>query len=247
MNTNTETPRDTAVDVSGVDTTPNAPCETRGRYEAAAQALSEALGRKKAMTERAARMTRASEAAQAQANAVCAQWRELLRQADGEITREIQKLRASERSSLTLMEEYAAMHKEIQGHMTSIELEVAELAEKSIRERNKVLELASREAFDALMAQACDAMATAYVLHRRAALSPLLAQFRPSDEQVLAGFLHQLGQQINMRSSAVNDAVVEVIGVRGLELDGVDMTLAASPARRANHAVLRSHVFSGLA
>ncbi|MCF8828027.1 hypothetical protein KIP45_18580 [Xanthomonas campestris pv. raphani] len=186
------------------------------------------------MHERAATMARAGEAAQAQANAACERYRQLLRQAEGELTREIQKLRASERSSLALVEEYAAMRQEIATQIVSMELEVAELAEKGIDLRNSVLELASREAFDALMEQTCDAMATAYVLHRRAALSPLLAQIRPSDEQVLAGFLHQLGQQIKMRSSAVNDAVAEVIGVQGLELDGVDMTLAASPARRAN-------------
>ncbi|PPU04879.1 hypothetical protein XacyCFBP2565_22190 [Xanthomonas arboricola pv. corylina] len=36
------------------------------------------------------------------------------------------------------------------------------------------------------------------------------------------------------RSNTVNEAVAEVIGVQGLELDGVDMSLAASPARRAN-------------
>ncbi|AZR37074.1 hypothetical protein NX08_019600 [Xanthomonas vasicola] len=186
------------------------------------------------MHERAATMARAGEAAQAQANVACERYRQLLRQAEGELTREIQKLRASERSSLALVEEYAAMRQEIATQIVSMELEVAELAEKGIDLRNSVLDAAAREAFDAMIDKAGDAMATAYALHRRATLSPLLARIRPSDDQVFAGFLHQLGQQIKMRSSAVNDAVAEVIGVQDLELDGVDMTLAASPARRAN-------------
>ncbi|WP_228441980.1 hypothetical protein [Xanthomonas campestris] len=232
MKSNAETNHD--AEAAQASTTLTTPREVRARYEAAARALSEALGRKRAMIERAATMARAGEAAQAQANAACERYRGLLRQAGGELTREIQKLRASERSSLALVEEHAAMRQEIATQIVSMELEVAELAEKGIDLRNSVLELASREAFDALMAQAGDAMATAYVLHRRAALSPLLARIRPSDDQVFTGFLHQLGQQIKMRSNTVNEAVAEVIGVQGLELDGVDMSLAASPARRAN-------------
>ncbi len=228
MKTNTETPRD-----ADASTTPTKPCEVRARYEAAAQALSEALGRKRAMSERAAKMARAGEAAQAQANAVREQYRELLSQVDGELTREIQKLRASERSSLTLVEEYAALQQEIQTQVTGMELEVAELAWAGMERRNRVLELASQEAFDALMALAGDAMAATYALHRRATLSSVLVQMRPSDGQVLAGFVYKLEKQIKERLDSVGEQVDREIGVKELELDGADMVLAGSPSRRA--------------
>ncbi|WP_435004712.1 hypothetical protein [Xanthomonas arboricola] len=231
MKTNTETSHD--ADAVQASTTLTTPCEVRARYEAAAQALSEALVRKRAMREHAAKMARAGEAARAQANAVCDQYRELLRQADGELTREIQKLRASERSSLTLVEEYAAMQKEIQAQVTGMELEVAELASAAMGLRNRMLELASQETFDTLMAQAGDAMAAAYTLYRRATLSSVQLQMRPSDDQVLAGFVYKPEKQIKERVGLVGEQVASAIGVRELKLDGVDVVLAGSPSRRA--------------
>lgn len=149
INTNTETAHD--ADAAQISTMLTTPCELRARYKAAAQALSEALGRKRAMIERAATMARAGEAAQAQANATCERYRRLLRQADGELTREIQKLRASERSSLALVEEYAATRQEIATQIVSMELEVAELAEKGIHRRNRMVDPAAREAFDSMI------------------------------------------------------------------------------------------------
>ncbi|MGS0518479.1 hypothetical protein ACQR5T_08105 [Xanthomonas oryzae pv. oryzicola] len=231
MKTNTEIAHD--ADAAQVSTTLTTPCEVRARYEAAARALSEALGRKRAMSERAATMARAGEAAQAQANAACDRYRRLLRQADGELTREIQKLRASERSSLALVEEYAAMRREIATQIVSMELEVAELAEKGIDLRNSVLDAAAREAFDALIDKAGDAMATAYLLYCRATLQPLPVRMRPNDEQVLAEFLHRLGKKMQERTGAVAGAVAEALGASELELVDVDMVLAGSPARRA--------------
>lgn len=96
-----------------------------------------------------------------------------------------------------------------------------------------MLEIAASEAFNARIDKAGDAMAAAYVLHRRATLGRLLVQMRPSDEQVLAKFLHRLSQKMQARTSSVAGAVAEAVGAPELELAGVDMLLAGSPSRRA--------------
>ncbi|QOY23802.1 hypothetical protein FYK61_01935 [Xanthomonas citri] len=185
------------------------------------------------MSERAATMARAGEAAQAEADAARSQWRELLRDTNGLLTREIHKLRAAERSALTLVEEYAAMQQEIQGQVSGMELEVAELADEGIRLRDRVLNAAASQSFDAMIDVAGDAIATAYVLHRRATLEPLQVRVRPSDEQVLGEFLHLLGKKMQERMGVVAGTVAEAVGAPELELVGVDMMLAGSPARRA--------------
>ncbi|CAD7726452.1 hypothetical protein LMG31884_39640 [Xanthomonas hydrangeae] len=233
MNTNTATTRDISSEANEAATKPSTPCDVRARYEAAAQALSEALARKKVMADRATTMSRAGDAAQVEADTVQQLWRGLLRDADGTLTREVQKLRAAERSALTLVEEYAAMHQEIRAQMDGMELEVAELAARGIGLRDEVLEVASREAFDTLMAKAGDTMAVAYELHRCAVSSSTMVRMQPSDEQLLADFLHRIGQQINARCDAVGELVGEAIGAQKLELDGVDMALARSPLRRS--------------
>ncbi|WP_024938514.1 hypothetical protein [Xanthomonas arboricola] len=208
-------------------------CPVRAAYDAAAQALSEALERKSALTDRAATMKRARDAAQAEVNAARQQWSRLLREADDTLTRDIQKLRAAETSALTLVEEYAAMRQEIGVQITAMEVTVAELAEVAIDKRTRVIELASREAFDALMAQAGDGMAVAYVLHRHATLAPIPVRMQPSDEQVVADFLGQIERQLKVRADSISNAASAAIGVRGLTLDGVDLNLVASPVRRA--------------
>jgi hypothetical protein len=114
-----------------------------------------------------------------------------------------------------------------------MELQVAELADEGIKLRNRVLEAAACEAFDTLIDRAGDEMAKAYVLHRRAKLDPLLARMRPTNEQVLAGFLHRLSEKMQERLGAAADAVAEAVGAQELELVGVDMALAGSPLRRA--------------
>ncbi|PPU38323.1 hypothetical protein XaplCFBP3123_19245 [Xanthomonas arboricola pv. populi] len=185
------------------------------------------------MTDRAATMARAGEAAQAEADAARSQWRELLRETSGLLTRDIHKLRAAERSALTLVEEYAAMQQEIQGQLSGMELEVAELADEGVNLRDRVLNAAASEAFDAVIDKAGDAIATAYVLHRRATLEPLQVRMRPSDEQVLGEFLHRLGKKMQERTGVVAGAVDKIVSAPELELVGVDMILAGSPARRA--------------
>ncbi|CEM59812.1 hypothetical protein [Xanthomonas campestris] len=207
-------------------------CPVRAAYDAAAQALHEALARKKALTERAATMTRAREAAQAEADATRQQWSGLLREADGALTRDIQKLRAAETSALTLVEEYGAIHQEIGMQVKAMEVSVAELAEVAISKRSVVIELASREAFDAMVENVGDEVARAFVLYKRAA-SVTSGGSMASDSQVRSAFLEQLGRYVDKRMETVSDKVTQAEVMRELELNGVDMSLVGRPLRRA--------------
>ncbi|MCD0258369.1 hypothetical protein JWH11_08580 [Xanthomonas melonis] len=203
------------------------------KFEDASQALRDAVSRKSAMKERAATMARARGAAEAEATAARQQWSALLRDADGVLTRDVQKLRAAERSALTLVEEYVAMQQEIQSLLAAVEIEVAELAEKSIDLHDAVVRLASGEAFSLMMAQSGGAIATAFVLFKQAENSGVLARSRLSDEELRLMFLHQVGVKMDAHMQAANDSVRDVLGVPELVLDGVDMALAKSPARRS--------------
>ncbi|NIJ86139.1 hypothetical protein [Xanthomonas arboricola] len=207
-------------------------CPVRAAYDDAAQALHEALARKKALTERAATMTHARDAAQAEANAARQQWSGLLREADGTLTRDIQKLRAAETSALTLVEEYAAMRQEIGVQITAMEVTVAELAEVAIGKRSAVIELASREAFDAMVENVGGEVSRAFVLYKHAA-AVSLGGTMASDTEVQAAFLEQLGRQVNKRIAATAGNELQLIDVYKLELTGVDMGLVTSPLRRA--------------
>lgn len=215
----------------GVVTIAAESCTVRAAYDAAAQALHEALARKMALTERAATMTRARGAAQAEANAARQHWSGLLREADGTLTRDIQKLRAAETSALTLVEEYAAMSQEIGMQITAMEVTVAELAEVAIGKRSAVIELASREAFDAMVENVGGEVARAFVLYKHAA-AVSLGGTMASDTEVQAAFLEQLCRHVDKRADAAPMTADELVGVQKLEFKDVDMSLVASPIRR---------------
>ncbi|MBB5734423.1 hypothetical protein QSH39_021345 [Xanthomonas arboricola pv. corylina] len=207
-------------------------CPVRAAYDAAAQALHEALARKKALTERAATMTRAREAAQAEADAARQQWSGLLREADGTLTREIQKLRAAETSALTLVEEYAAMRQEIGMQITAMGVTVAELAEVAIAKRNAAIEVASHDAFAEMVMEVGDVVARALMLYRNAAhVTPGSAM--ASESEVTAAFLEQLGRQVEKRLIILAETADQVTGIQQLDLTEVDMELMGSPIQRA--------------
>ncbi|MCL1552490.1 hypothetical protein [Xanthomonas nasturtii] len=205
----------------------------RANFEDAAQALRDAVNRKSAMKERAATMARARDAAESEASVARQQWSALLRDADGVLTRDIQKLRAAERSALTLVEEYAAMQQEIESLLAAMDLEIAELAGTSIDLHDTVVRLASGEAFSRLMAQSGDAIAAAFVLFKRTEDARVLVRSRLSDDELRSMFLHQLGTTMDAHMQAADDSVRSIIGVPALDLAGVDMALARSPARRS--------------
>ncbi|WP_235642911.1 MULTISPECIES: hypothetical protein [Stenotrophomonas] len=57
---------------------------------------------------------------------------------DGTLTRDIQKLRANERSALSLAEEYEAMEGEIAAELPRLELELAEVAKDCLSAKNAI-------------------------------------------------------------------------------------------------------------
>ncbi|NIK64384.1 hypothetical protein [Xanthomonas cannabis] len=217
---------------SEVTTVAGPPCTVRATYAEAAQALNEALARKRGLTERAATMTRARAAAQSEADTARQQWRGLLREAEGSLTRDIQKLRAAEASALTLVEEYGAMHQEIGMQVMAMEVSIAELAELAIGKRNEVIELVSREAFAEMVAEVGDVVARALVLYKNAA-SVMPGCEIASEREVRAAFLEQLGRQVDKRVAVVAQTVVKASGIQQLELTGVNKSLIASPIQRA--------------
>ncbi|WP_253254414.1 hypothetical protein [Xanthomonas arboricola] len=233
MNSNQVTSGDPATDADEALPSPGRLEQARIKFENASQSLRDALSRKSAMKERAATMVRARDAAEAEATAARQQWSALLRDADGVLTRDVQKLRAAERSALTLVEEYVAMQQEIQSLLAAAEIEVAELAEKSIDLHDAVVRLASGEAFSLMMAQSGSAIATAFVLFRQAENAKMPVRSHLSDDELRSMFLHQLGTKMDAYMQVASDSVRDVIGVPRLMFDGVDMELARSPARRA--------------
>lgn len=207
--------------------------EARLAYEAAAQRLRDALVRKAAMKGRVEKMERARGAAQEDAAGARQKWSNLLRESDGVLTREVQKLRATERGSLNLMEEYEAMQQEMAAPLASLELEVAALADLNMTSHNRVVRQAAQDAFTALMERMGSFITTAYLLSKRAETAPLPSRNRPSEEALESDFLQSIRREIQSRADSVASLVTEAIGVSKLELEGVDMELVKSPARRS--------------
>ncbi len=104
--------------------------EKRAAYEIKAQELREAIARKIAMIERVKTIVRAEQAAKADAEAARQQWSAKLRDSDGALSRDIQKLRVTERSALSLMDEYQEMQQELSPMLASHDLNVAGIAQQ---------------------------------------------------------------------------------------------------------------------
>jgi len=206
--------------------------EKRASYEAKAQALHEALARKTAMIGRIATLDRAQQAAQAEAAAARLQWSEKLRGSDGVLTREVQKLRVAERSALSLVEEYQVLQKELAPTLAGVELEVARLADDCIRGRSDVVRVVAEDAYSVLIENAGSLMATAMELHRIAETSSVNWNSRASDDEISGAFLAKVGRDLKARE-APTDLIGEAMGISQLDLDGVDMQLVNSPARRS--------------
>jgi len=95
-----------------------------------AEELGEAAQVQRSVVGKIETMQHARQAAQADADTAREKWREKLREGDGTLTREVQKLRVAERSSLA--EEYASFKGEIAKDVPRVELEAADLASKCI-------------------------------------------------------------------------------------------------------------------
>ena len=224
-----------AVTAADATETPVPASENRRLLEERARRLADASQRKQALTGKISKMKRAQQAAQADAAEAKAKWAAKLRESDGELTRDIQKLRANERAAFSLVEEYEVMASEIAAELPRLELELAEVANECFSVRDAVAREAADQAYEQLLAQAGDSLATAFALFgeaENAGKSPRHA----SDTEVLSSqFFARLGAEVSRRldSAAVAERVEQQLALPAMELDAVDLELARSPSKRA--------------
>lgn len=133
---NTTTSEPAIQPVDGAEVAPVS--ENRRRLNELAQQLASVVQRKRVLVGKVDTMQRAKQAAQGDAAAARQQWSAKLRDSDGTLTRDIQKLRANERSALSLAEEYEAMEGEIAAELPRLELELAEVAKDCLSAKNAI-------------------------------------------------------------------------------------------------------------
>ncbi|HGM5107593.1 TPA: hypothetical protein ACKPZT_000765 [Stenotrophomonas maltophilia] len=211
--------------------------EHRQRLNELAQQLASAVQRKRALAGKVDTMQRAKQAAQGDAAAARQQWGAKLRENDGTLTRDIQKLRANERSALSLAEEYEAMEGEIAAELPRLELELAEVADRCLGASSTVTWEVADQAYEQLLAQAGDSLAFAFALFSRATNS--------ADADALASrFFGRLGNAVRRRldDAAVTAQIEDVLALPSIDLSAVDMVLMGSPIRRMQ---LREKISAG--
>lgn len=224
-----------AVTAADATKTPVPASENRRLLEERARRLADASQRKQALAGKISKMKRAQQAAQADAAEAKAKWAAKLRESDGELTRDIQKLRANERAAFSLVEEYEVMASELAAELPRLELELAQVANQCFSARNAVVREAAGLAYEQLLADAGDSLAAAFALFAEAENAGK-SHRQASDTEVLSSrFFARLGAEVSRRldSAAVDERVEQQLALPAMELDAVDLELASSPAKRA--------------
>ncbi|HDS1090090.1 hypothetical protein I5U15_08750 [Stenotrophomonas maltophilia] len=218
--------------------------ERRQRLNELAQQLASAVQRKRALVGKVDTMQRAKQAAQGDAAAARQQWGAKLRESDGTLTRDIQKLRANERSALSLAEEYEAMEGEIAAELPRLDLELAEVTNRCLSTANSVISEAASQTYEQLLKQAGDSLAVAFALFAKADRSDRTFQNAVYDDELASRFFGRLGIAVRHRldDAAVTDQVTQVLALPSMDLSAVDMELVSSPIRRSQ---LRAQLSAG--
>lgn len=239
-NTNAAALAATAADATE---TPVPASENRRLLEEHARRLADASQRKQVLTGKISKMKRAQQAAQADAAEAKAKWAAKLRESDGELTRDIQKLRANERAAFSLVEEYEVMASEIAAELPRLELELAEGANQCFIARGAVAREAADQAYEQLLAQAGDSLAAAFALFGEAENAGKSPRQASDAEALYSHFFDRLRAEVSRRldSAAVAERVEQQLALPAMELDAVDLELASSPAKRT---ILRQQVGS---
>jgi len=174
-----------------------------------AQKLGEAVQVKRSVVGKIETMQRARQAAQADADAAREKWREKLREGDGTLTREVQKLRIAERSALSLAEEYGSFEEEIAKDLPRFELEAVDLASKCISLKSAVIQDASQELFDETLMQVTDNLALAFEVFCRAENSGLPYRQKSTVTELAGQFFWRINRHICTRldDGAMDDQV----------------------------------------
>ncbi len=183
--------------------------EQRTRLSDLAQKLGEAVQVKRSVVGKIETMQRARQAAQADADAAREKWREKLREGDGTLTREVQKLRIAERSALSLAEEYGSFEEEIAKDLPRFELEAVDLASKCISLKSAVIQDASQELFDETLMQVTDNLALAFEVFCRAENSGLPYRQKSTVTELAGQFFWRINRHICTRldDGAMDDQV----------------------------------------
>jgi len=220
--------------------------ERRQRLNELAHHLASAVQRKRALVAKVDTMQRAKLAAQGDAAAARQQWSAKLRDADGNLTRDVQKLRTNESSALSLAEEYGAMADEIAAELPKLELELAELADCYLSTAVGVTSEAASQAYEQLLAQAGNSLAVAFALFAKAENAGVGYRQSASTDELSSTFFGHLGEAVRHRlnDSAVTDQVAQQLALPPMDLSAVDMDLVRSPARRSQ---LRAQISAGSA
>ncbi|HGM5942110.1 hypothetical protein [Stenotrophomonas maltophilia] len=208
--------------------------EKRQRLNELAQQLASVAERKRALVGKVNTMQRAKQAAQGDAAAARQQWSAKLRESDGTLTREIQKLRATERAALSLSEEYEAMQCEIAAELPHIEIELATVASSCIDAKAYITKEVAGQSYRQVLAGAGESLAVAFALFSLAENADLEALMKPDRDELESKFFTRLGHDLrqHLQGEVVAASVRACIALPVMDMQEVDMNLMRSPATR---------------
>ncbi|WP_423170988.1 hypothetical protein [Stenotrophomonas maltophilia group sp. CASM26] len=209
--------------------------ENRQRLAELTEQLLHASGRKRAVLSKVETMRRAGEVAKSDAATARQQWSAQLRDGDGTLTRSIQKLRVTERSALSLAEEYEALAKEVASPLPRLDLELAEIASTCMTYRDGVIKEVAAQVYQEVLAQAGDHLAVALGLFAKAESAGIHHRQQASDDDLAARFFHRLSIDVRqcVDSLKVREHIQQQLALPALDLGVVDMKLATSPSTRS--------------
>lgn len=158
---------------------------------------------------------------------------------DGTLTRDIQKLRANERSALSLAEEYEAMEGEIAAELPRLELELVEVAKDCLSAKNAIASEAASQAYGQLLEQVVDSLAVAFALFSLAENAGVDYRQSASAEELASRFFVRLGNAVRSRldDATVTEQVAERLALPPMDMSEIDMKLAGSVAARIRRRV----------
>lgn len=208
--------------------------ERRTRLSDLAQKLGQAVQVKRGVVGKIETMQRARQAAQADADAARDRWRKKLREGDGTLTREVQKLRVAERSALSLAEEYGAFEAEIVKDLPRIDFEAADLASKCISLKSAVIQDAAEQLYDQTLIQVSDRLALAFKLFCKAESSSVPSREKSTVDELAGQFFWRINRHIckQLDDAPVDDQLDAYLALPQFDLRDVDMDIVRSPVRR---------------
>jgi len=172
-------------------------------------------------------------AARADAETARTHWSRLLRDSDGVLTADLEALRASERSSLSLADEYQAMCEELEPSLLRCEVAAADLANTALSKRRAAVSAAAEDALGDLQLAIRPHFEHAYGLFRREQAETMPAGERHLDKEALMAFVSRLSALLSQNSSPPAQQTYESIGISELRVEDIPHELLHSPVRRS--------------